>query len=737
MSISIRTLAAAIVMTSTPLCAFSQQDSENELDTITVVATRTERALEDLAATVSVKTAEEIERELVQDIADLVRFEPGVTVGGTGSRFGLTGFNIRGIGGNRVLTLVDGVRVPEEFSFGPFLSSRRDFVDIDSLSRAEIARGPISSLYGSDALGGVVALTTRQPRDYLDDGRLFGGHFKGSYSGADEGLAGTLSLAGASGSVSALLVYTRRSGQETDNTGSMAGNGRTRERPDPQSVRNDNLTGKLVYALSDAHEFTLGGDLYSNVTDTRILSDYGSVSFGTTVNTRDADDARDRARWSLGYRFDGNLLLADRLQATAYRQLSETQQLTLEDRTTRTRAAQTQRRESYYEQEITGFYAQLDKSFSLGPADHLLTYGVDYYVTHNASYRDGATLNADGEPVPNRFPFPTRDFPLTDVTQTALFVQDEIALLQGQLLVSPGVRWDRFDARTEADAVYLYGNPGSPTPEDYDDSQVTGKIGAVYSIGDAVSIYGRYSEGFRAPPYDDVNVGFTNVQGGYKTIASPGLTSERSKGLEFGLRFRGDRGHAQLAVFRNGYEDFIESLALAPQFLANRGIDPADGLRTFQSFNRDRVEIDGWELRGSLDLGYRLIGHAAIARARGEDLGNGQPLNSIEPLSAVVGVGYAAPDERWGVDLVWTITRGKDEDDIDANDPRIASAGYGVVDLLGYARFGERVHVSAGVFNLTDKSYLRWSDTGGVGADAPARFTQPGIHAGVTVRVEL
>ena len=107
------------------------------------------------------------------DIADLVRFEPGVSVSGTGSRFGLTGFKIRGIGGNRVLTLIDGVRVPDEFSFGPFLSARRDFVDIDSLKRLEIARGPISSLYGSDALGGVVALATKEPGDQLgEDGHL-------------------------------------------------------------------------------------------------------------------------------------------------------------------------------------------------------------------------------------------------------------------------------------------------------------------------------------------------------------------------------------------------------------------------------------------------------------------------------------------------------------------------------------------------------------------------------------
>ena len=118
-----------------------------DLETITVVGSRTERPLKEIAATIDVIDSDRIEEELARDIADLVRFEPGVTVSGTGSRFGLSGFNIRGIGGNRVLTLVDGVRVAEEFSFGPFLSARRDFVDLDSLASAEIARGPISSLW--------------------------------------------------------------------------------------------------------------------------------------------------------------------------------------------------------------------------------------------------------------------------------------------------------------------------------------------------------------------------------------------------------------------------------------------------------------------------------------------------------------------------------------------------------------------------------------------------------------
>lgn len=713
------------------------EEEADDVETITVVATRTERSLDEVAASVSVKTADEIESELAGDIADLVRFEPGVSVSGTGSRFGLTGFKIRGIGGNRVLTLIDGVRVPDEFSFGPFLSARRDFVDVDSLERLEIARGPISSLYGSDALGGVVALTTKEPGDQLGEGRSFAATLKGGHAGADSSSVGTVTGAGEAGPVAGMLIYTRRVGSETDNGGSVAGTGAMRERPDPQDIDLANLTAKVRFSPSDDHEFTLGLDSYANETATRVLSDYGLSVFGTTVDSRDADDTRDRDRWSLNYRFDGRFPLADRVEATVYRQLSDTSQTTREQRTTRTRAKQSRLRESTYEQQIAGGWVQFNRSMTLGESSHVVTYGADYSVTDSASVRDGGTFDSMGAPLREFSPLPTRDFPLTEVTQLAVFVQDEITLLGERLTLSPGVRFDRFDADAVADDIYLAGNPGSPTPEDYADSQATAKIGALYHFTDSFSTYARFSQGFRAPPYDDVNVGFTNFLGGYKTIANPDLESERSDGLEVGVRVVSSAINAQVTYFRNTYDNFIESFAVAPQFLGSRGIDPADGMLTFQSINRPSVEIDGLEVGGGLDLPLGLSARFAMAYARGEDRDSGAPLNSVDPLSAVLGVGFEAPDDRWGAEVVWTLVSGKDEADIDESAPRLATPGYGLVDVLVHLDIGQRVRLNAGLFNVTDKTYIRWGDTAGIGNDAPARFTQPGFNAGVTFRVEI
>ena len=710
-------------------------DVDEADEIVTVVATRTERSVDDVAATVNVTTAEDIERQLARDIADLARFEPGVSVSGTGSRFGLAGFNIRGIGGNRVLTLIDGVRVPDEFTFGPFLSARRDYVDVDSLSRAEIARGPISSLYGSDALGGVVALRTKTAEDYLGDRQLTAG-FKAGYSSADDSTVGTIHAAFGRQPFAGLIVATRRDGGETENMGAVDGTGPGRERPDPQQSNTDSLTAKVAFE-SEQHLLTLGVDRYGNETDTRIFSDYGTVAFGTTVDERSAADRRDRDRVSLGYRFRGELPFATDVQATFYRQRSDTAQRTFEQRTTPRRMAQSRRRSSFYEQEVRGASAQLHKLFALGGSNHHVVYGIDYAVTDSESLRDGATFDAAGAPVREFSLWPTRDFPTTEVTQLALFAQDEIAFLDGALVLSPGVRYDDFRAKVAADAVYRTGNPGAPEPQDYSATAVSAKLGAVYSFSERASAYARYSEGFRAPPYNDVNVGFSSFVGGYKTLSNPDLESERSRGVEAGLRLRYGAGNLRLAVFRNRYSNFIESLTVVPWFFGSGGIDPADGLLTFQSVNRNAVAIDGVELRGGFDFGGGFSVRAAAAYASGEDRNTGAPVNGIEPLSAVLGIGYA-PSDRWGVDAIWTLVGAKEPGDIDNSAlPIPPTAGYGILDLLAHARFGQRVLLDLGLFNIGDKTYRRWADSAPIGGDAPRRFTQPGFNFGATLRVEL
>ena len=112
-----RAALVSLVGAAASLAFVTSAKAEDYIETVTVVGTKTEREIGDVAGALSIIAEDEIDRRMMRDIADLIKYEPGVSVAGTGERWGLSGFSIRGIGGNRVLTLVDGVQVPEEFSF--------------------------------------------------------------------------------------------------------------------------------------------------------------------------------------------------------------------------------------------------------------------------------------------------------------------------------------------------------------------------------------------------------------------------------------------------------------------------------------------------------------------------------------------------------------------------------------------------------------------------------------------
>lgn len=85
----------------------------------TITATRTEQAVDSVPSTVSVQTREQLDRQNVNNIKELVRYEPGVSVGGAGQRAGITGYNIRGIDGNRILRRSTGSNCPTTSSAAP------------------------------------------------------------------------------------------------------------------------------------------------------------------------------------------------------------------------------------------------------------------------------------------------------------------------------------------------------------------------------------------------------------------------------------------------------------------------------------------------------------------------------------------------------------------------------------------------------------------------------------------
>ncbi|MDH5617881.1 MAG: TonB-dependent receptor plug domain-containing protein, partial [Gammaproteobacteria bacterium] len=159
-----------------PVAAQASDDGLGDagLDEIVVVATKRATSIRDVAADITVITAAELQATLGTSLEDVFRFVPGVTQQSSGSRFGTEGITIRGIGGNRIAMELDGVSLSDHFAIGNFANATRDFADTGLIGQVEVLRGPASAVYGSSALGGVVAMQTLQPSQFPGDDKLAG-----------------------------------------------------------------------------------------------------------------------------------------------------------------------------------------------------------------------------------------------------------------------------------------------------------------------------------------------------------------------------------------------------------------------------------------------------------------------------------------------------------------------------------------------------------------------------------
>lgn len=138
-------------------------DPATLLQRIVVTATSGERFLKDAPASVSVVTGEELRQRPVKDLADAIEGTPGVQLTGIG--LGRRGISIRGMLPEQTLVLVDGMRVTNSASAVAHSDYELGWVPAEAIERIEVVRGPMSSLYGSEALGGVVNIITRRATD--------------------------------------------------------------------------------------------------------------------------------------------------------------------------------------------------------------------------------------------------------------------------------------------------------------------------------------------------------------------------------------------------------------------------------------------------------------------------------------------------------------------------------------------------------------------------------------------
>ena len=707
------------------------------LKEVVISGSRNEQSADELPMAIDVIRAKDIEEGQLQDIRDIARDIPNVSVkraparfsvaGSSAGREGNAGFNIRGLDGNRVLMLVDGIRTPRFYGFGANAFGR-DTLSIDLIKRVELIKGPASVLYGSDGIAGLVNFITYEPSDYLKDGKTLGGKATLSYSGDDNTKSASATVAGRANPVLDWQISAAASGGNAlANRGDNHALNANRTAPNPQNDAGKALLGKIVIRPTASQKHTLTFEHVDKKSDYELLSARavlpltgspaaiaGAVLNANAFNTMN----RNRLTWNARYKIDA--ALADNLQTVLSYQNTFSREYAAEDRNT----SPDRIRDTTYREGTLQASLQADKTIRMS-ADwsQKLTYGVDYARTDVVNLQTGLTPPA-GET------FPLKRFPDTTETSSALYLQDEV--IGGNWSITPGVRLDNFSIKPSA--------TGFPVPvAALSGSAVSPKLGVMYRATPQWSVFANYASGFRAPNAGQVNAFFENVTQFYKTIPNSALKPEKSNNFELGARGRFDQLTLDATVFSGKFTDLIQD---------NRqvgGAGTAANPTVFQSVNIDNATIRGFEIKGSMDWGKVGVGTLSTPFSYGQASGRvdntGLALDSIDPAKLSVGLRYDTAN--WDVRLNATRHAAKKTSDMGEQLVKLplqfATPAATTVDVSGQWRFSKATRLNASIMNLTNKKYWDWSSARGVAFNAVAldAYTQPGRKFNVSLVTEF
>ncbi len=705
----------------TPSQTAGQSPTPTQLDAVSVTASRSSQPLDAIAGTVTIIDEEQLSRQGAATIRDAVRYEPGVTVGNQANRGGLTNYTIRGIGENRVRVQVDGIKLPDfpgsNIGAGTYT---RDFVDLETVKRIEILRGPASALYGSDAIGGVVAYVTKDPADYLAQvGKNWYASGKTSYDSSDNSLGFAATAAARTGDLDALLMVSRRDGGELNPKGHADLN--------PTRYDSTSLLGKFVWNPGAADRVRLTTEYLTKQSRFNLITDRSA----TVLDSRGTDDTN-RFRVAVDHVHDAPFLWIDRMESRLYYTKVDRSEATAQTRLT---SNQLRKRDTLldYEQEIFGGEVQFTTNTQVASLPNKLTYGLSLERTTTTRPRDRTEVNQVTGAVTKSFAgapgsaaevFPNKNFPDTETIQGGAYLQNEVAI--GPVLLTPGLRVDYYDLKPKPDQAFLNTNSQNFQVRGLSTTALSPKFGAIWKLDPRFSPFAQYAHGFRAPPYDDANIGFTNGPQGYEIIPNPNLKPETSDGVEAGFRGKFDKTVTySVAAFYNRYQDFI----------ATQQIGLRNGLIQFQSRNLTQATIYGAEAKADWKVSPQWTLFGSFAYAEGRDDQAKRPIDSVAPFTLVSGLRWDEAEGRYGAQLTGTQVLKHNA----VNDPASFRApAYGLVDLSGYYEIAPTFTINAGVMNLFDARYFQFQDVSGWAATRTDldRFAQAGrsFFANATVR---
>ncbi len=586
--------------------ALAQDGDRIETPKVTVTATKVEKEIEDVPASVSIITEEDIKKSPARTVGELLQDVPGIQVVNSGGQ-GLKRISMRGEGVNRTLVLIDGQQIVENKS----MEGSALMIDPSMIERIEVTKGPSSVLYGSNAIGGVINIITKK-----GGGKPFQGDVSASFNGASSGFAEAASLYGSAGGFEYRISASYNDQKKLRTPLGLAPN---------TSFSQGNYGAYLAYNISEDYKVGLSYDYFK----ADIMS--GSQAAGYENFYVDIPEWQ---RQKAAAFFEGKNLASfmPRLRADLFWQ---------ENRKKMRNHVDIDPNVVYMPMILDNYADNVNGQWGLSIQSDWAAGDHTYIIAgYDFAYN---TLDADTEADTSS------QFSLTYYNKKsknkgyeyshALYAQGE-SYLPLDFTLNYGVRWTyNYSNMTKAEGVQIY-KDGTIPPKILgpDDLGAVGDFSSnapVFSAGimwqgiENLTVRFNFSQGFRSPTLQEKYL--ISSMGGGTIYPNPNLKPEKSNNFELGFRYGGYGVNMDAVYF----------LSLADNYIAQEPV--SSGSNTTRYKNVSSALTHGAELALSYESPLSLKPYASVTvmQRRYEDAGKTTWKTGVPLVSGRAGLIYS------------------------------------------------------------------------------------------------
>lgn len=646
-------------------------------ETVVVTARRREAGDFDVPRSVAVVTSADLDRTLPRTTPEALMDMPGLLVQKTNHGGGSP--YIRGLVGNQVLVLVDGIRLNNStFRYGPnqYLTT----IEPGQIERIEVVRGAGSSQFGSDAMGGVINIITKRPA-LSTGGPVVGGSVTTKFVSSGMERTGRIELT-ASGTRAAVI-----GGLSLRDYGDLRAGG-TLGVEAPSAYTEFNGDAKALVRVSPRHVVTIGlQHVYQDD-----VPRFGQVA----------------QRGFTRYHVDPQIRRLGYAQWQAFPDRTWMQAITATvslhqsvERRERQRGGSPIR--VLEQDDVRTLGVSLESKTAAGRRWSMVS-GIDYTRDWIGSWRRDTDVDS-GETQVRRGLYPNG----AAAASAAAFAHGDLRL--GRTTLDAGLRFSQYGVSI---ADPLFGTAAITS------RAWVGSVALMQDLADGVKAFGSLSQAFRAPNVDDLS-----TLGAFDfgiEVPSTGLVPERALTLEAGVKLRRGAAAGALTGYRINLSDLIDRVRAAFE-----GSEFLESQRVYRRTNVGKAYVFGVEVEGEWEAmpGLTIRGHATYTY--GQQAGTDQPMRRIPPLNGLVGVRVTPRRRAWVEGSARFATKQGRLAPGDRDDHRIPPGGTpGWITFAASAGLPlwSRVGLVGGVQNIFDEAYR----VHGSGIDGSGRAAWVGTH---------